>query len=304
MVMLALAGLGAAALSGRARACSCSLTGLGWSSPAQGANDVPIDVVPILRGNFAEVEFESADGAVVAFTRTDAADSATTCVFTAELVPEHPLQATTAYVIRLQQRWWPGEVTELHFTTGKAASVKRELPAPELELSLIRTARPANTCQHIARGCVRTTAQEQVELAFFKGDELLARRIMADGEATPELGRVPDCIEARIRDVAGRRSAPTRLCGEQLAFRLVSPDPAEFYAPCENGVIALPEGAEQDPQDAGEPDAAAQSDPPGDAPADSAYGCSASAVGGGALTDAIWFAGLALPLIVRRRAQR
>lgn len=288
-VVMVLMGLVASAMPERARACSCSLLHLTWSSPVEGAQDVPTDVAPALLGAFGEIEFERADGAPVAFIRTDANDTALFCDTNSELVPERPLLPDTAYVVRVHaERTVEGQPSaiELHFTTGASASTERELPAPQLDLDLFRAETMVNSCSHIAGGCLRTAPQEQLELAFFEGNTLLARRIMFDAQ-TPILARVPDCIEGRTRDIAGRRSPATRLCGTQLSFRVV-PSSVEFYAACEPGA---PEPPQEPLDDADQHARAGWED----------AGCSAAGGRGPTSIDASWLPGLTLLLLVRRR---
>ena len=102
---------------GDAHACSCWHLAFIWSSPEDGAQGVPLDVVPALRGGIEDLEFQRADGTPVNFARTDAADAPLSCVLNSELVPEQALEANTTYVIRARKALDPKQWIELRFTT-------------------------------------------------------------------------------------------------------------------------------------------------------------------------------------------
>lgn len=225
----------AAMTPGHARACSCATPHVSWSSPADDAVDVPTDVVPILRGSFDAFEFERDDGTPVDFRERAGTEDNLTCLRNVELSPSEPLEPDTKYVIRAKGAASESDV-ELHFTTGAGPSEERELSPPELELELIENDEEVRSCEDMARGCVRLTSDDVVELLFLRGTAELARKFVTGPDLIPALAVAPDCVEARVRDSAGRRSEPTRRCGNELKIHHVRAD-AYWVAECEDGML-------------------------------------------------------------------
>jgi hypothetical protein len=135
------------------------------------------------------------------------------------------------------------------------------LPAPEVAVSFVRGNLILDSCTSEVRGCLTVTGAEQAELRATRGDSEQIWSFVRGTVGLDALGDgKPDCIEVRARDAAGRRSAATTLCGDELAIRdTVETDYADYELRCSDGVIG---NGDVDPVDG--PDGGGGDDTPRD----------------------------------------
>jgi hypothetical protein len=295
------------ALPTRGRACTCAGDVIASSEPRDGERDVHIDIAPLIEGYFFEpssvvIERED-DGSSVEFELQSGKPVGPCARVHVELRLATLLEAETAYVIRAE---WEGAEQEVRFTTGSGRVPERELRAPGLTAAFVdRSNLPPPSCGAYMRGCIAVDGEQRIEVVGTRGGEELFR-VFTEGSATlagiDRVGAPPDCVVARERDAAGRRSKATELCGEALPFRPARASDFDGYAlRCKDGVIGddSPELAAQ-PLDGGRTrrDASDRSSVPASGGGD---GCSISARPGGQRGPLALLAGVWWLLFGRRR---
>jgi hypothetical protein len=210
------------ALPRTTHACSCA-PNVSLVSPFDGAQAVPLDIAPLLRGHFDEssLQWKAADGTDVPFAaRTGSTPGACFGAIT-ELIPSQPLAAATSYVLRVEPRNGASEpAREFRFTTGAANVPQAVLPDPTLTITLVRGRAVYDSCVELVHGCF-AVGPHDTELTFLGAGDQLLSWMLVQAEAVIERGAHPDtvCVEARTRDRAGRRSAAVRRCGAELGLR-------------------------------------------------------------------------------------
>ena len=232
-------------------ACSCAsrvqlrtTTG----QPEGGVEDVPRNVAPILTGNFDadSVEWTTEAGVPVAFTSRRGLQFAACGGYLMELVPTLPLAAATTYVVRVGTRSRAeGESTEFRFTTGANEAPERALPEPSLTATIVSGRAVYDSCVSEVHGCI-AVGEHETEVTFLDEAGAVLNWTITSGQSVMERGASPGtaCIEARTRDVAGRRSAPLRRCGSELGQReALRSDYDDYRLRCSEGrILPSPEG--------------------------------------------------------------
>jgi hypothetical protein len=283
----------------RASACSCAALAIGRATPADGSTHVPIDVAPLIEGYFdpTTVTWEKADGTPVEFELSHGLGHQGCQGSVGELVAKAPLEPNTTYVIRANGLDTVGYDTV--FVTGDATVPKVALRAPEIMASFIEGNLIGSSCFGELRGCAHIDAEGDFELVLRdERDEVLVRTLMkgkTDTEIETLYEKPPTCVEVRQRDAAGRHSAVSRLCRDELVVRAArATDFTDYELNCKHGVIGVPDGHPDDstPADGGLEDR-------GDTADDGS--CSAAGELRGSTS---WSLGLALLWLARRRRGR
>jgi hypothetical protein len=258
-----LAGAGIAAVSAPARvhACSCEARAIARSEPDDGAIGVPVDIAPILGGWFdpQTVTFEHEDGSPVAFDLRTGVGLDLCDRLTGELVPATALAANSRYLIRASTpEPEEGGSTEISFTTGEEQVVQSPLPAPSVAVSFVRGNLIMDSCTSDVRGCLTVTGADHAELRLTRDGREQNWTFVRGTVELNTLAEAPECIEVRARDAAGRRSAVTTLCGDDVSIRDTRESDYEGYElRCENGLIG---DGDEEPMES--PDAGPDGDTP------------------------------------------
>jgi hypothetical protein len=195
--------------------------------PADGAENVPLDIAPIVRGQFfdpAAIRFRDEDGGDVPFTVSRQGAGLESCSgVVVELFPSEPLAPNTRYVIRVVQRQGSEPGDAFHFTTGDT-KVDATLVPPTLTATLV-TDGLRDSCSSGLGGCL-DVGDVEAEVTFLDQFGELLGWTLTRGASTIEVGppAATVCVEARARDAAGRRSAATRVCGSELGLRPPGPE--------------------------------------------------------------------------------
>jgi MYXO-CTERM domain-containing protein len=237
----------------RAHACTCAGT-LDILGLSDGAVDVPIDIAPLLRGAFdaSQVRLQSQAGVAVPIAvRGGGAGTAACSGQIAELTPQEPLAPNTAYVISVAESGGGRSGTRaFHFTTGAAKVPEQPLAPPPLTVTLLHGNPIRDSCLGMhPHGCLHVGApppQQTVEVTFLDASDNVLGWTLAAGDVM-ERAHDATCVEARTRDAAGRRSAPTRRCGEELAKREArTGDFVDYRLQCREGRVIESAGASGD----------------------------------------------------------
>jgi hypothetical protein len=230
---LVLVSVAAAAAPTRTQACSCVAGAINGSQPAAGERDVALDFAPLISGYYdpTSVVLERSDGTAVPF-QLRLANEGHLCGRNAELLPSEPFEADTGYRLRASQG---DEVSVIEFTTGQRF-VEEVALDPPVASGVLFPRDPTfaqSSCGRDPQTCVRFEGSRPLEIvASVQGREvewLLTQWhspwhdegfVLLDTQP----GVIPDCVEVRIRDEAGRRSPPTVLCGDALTSIDDEPD--------------------------------------------------------------------------------
>jgi hypothetical protein len=322
---------GALLLPAPAAACSYGAVLVEASYPSRGAADVPTNAVLFVYGSALtqelplprvggailtrELQLQRADGEIIPIEVRAAEPSGF------DLIPLRELDPLQQYALRMLSP--PPDYNEvvLDFTTGSGpAAVPEVLSAPAVDLTVLRYG--AGTCGIQSGLCLETSSAPATTIEVRVGTEVLP-----DGAGAPfpryriyggEL-RESDCVEVRGRDVRGRRSAPTTLCGTEISRVELKPGFDVVYT-CDNyseylqepaptaGGVSAPTVAMPRPSDAqGSPVQADGVDPrdvtfaAANSDAGSASGCTLARGDAGAPTVGVLGLGLLLGLCWRRR---
>lgn len=207
-------------------ACSCIAAAINWSQPAAGERDVPLDFAPLIAGLYDpdSLVLERSDGTAVSF-QLRLAKEAHLCGRLAELLLSQPLEPDTDYRLRGSMG---DEESVIEFTTGQRSVEAIPLDPPIA--SAVVMPFPPNVvtmfdCGQAPRACVAFEDDRDLEIiASVAGQEVdwvLTQYLSASHDegyvpitAGPNV--IPDCVEVRVRDEAGRRSAPSVFCGKAL----------------------------------------------------------------------------------------
>jgi hypothetical protein len=242
-----IAGLAALAPA-RAHACSCAPEPILSSRPVDGATAVPIDIAPLIVGPFDPdtVTFEREDGTPVAFELRVGKAEDLCSGSNGELVPSAALEPDTVYVIRAERFDEEMLASTVRIRTGQELVPELPLQAPRVEASFIRGNPILDSCGGEVRGCLALAGAEHFELTVKQAEQELVRTFVSGSAAQIySLLVEPDCIEVRARDLAGRRSAATILCGDELHVRDGRrSDFTDEGLRCQDGVIGDPEPAD------------------------------------------------------------
>ena len=223
-----------------ADACSCAPNAIWQSTPGDGATDVPIDIAPVIQGYFEgkTLSLTSEAGTDIAFELTVGGETGACTGHSGELKLEAPLEPNTRYVLRAVSEVSDGEATEISFTTGSTRVPEVALTAPAFRATFLTGTPFYDSCSSGVHGCIGIDEVDtQVELTFRHASGLPGIRLVGE-DTQVSLGQVPECLEARTRDAAGRRSAATILCGKELNQReATEADFQDFSLACDDGVI-------------------------------------------------------------------
>lgn len=256
LVVLGASATGIAMLPASAHACSCGPTPIWASFPVNDTIDVPLNSALIIRGYFdpATLTLKNDDGVSVPFAVTHGPGAGACEGETGELIPNAPLEPNTHYVLHAElEPGFGNETSEVSFTTGTATIPNDPLATPTLHATFVRGNTVGNSCLAEVQGCIGVGDASSVEITLRKGDAVLVRTIQSRtagndsgvGDLVIEndaiitsSNEVPDCIELRARDAAGRRSAPVTLCNDELTVRdATASDFLSSEIACGNGEI-------------------------------------------------------------------
>jgi hypothetical protein len=150
-----------------------------------------------------------------------------------ELVPAHGWAANTRYRIRVST-YAPDDffgdpgtadqrgLDELTFTAGSRQLPDPPLPAPRAQVTVMLTKHRTSCGEGPISLCVSNADSDSLELTVsYDGGFSLTRVMLSPAPAGTAKAyflsrRQPRCVELRRTSATGRRSAPLRLCGEQL----------------------------------------------------------------------------------------
>lgn len=292
------------AMPSTTRACSC-LGSVQLRAPSEGASDVALNIAPLVTGSVSSemVEWTTAAGVAVPFSARQGALSNACRGNIVELIPQVALTPATEYIIRA---YGFGRVAsdapQFRFTTGRAKVEQASLPEPTLAATIVRGRAVYDSCVNEVHGCLSVGAHE-TEVSFLgDGDELLSW-LITSGEEVMERSVPPAtiCMEARTRDLAGRRSAPVRRCGSELGQREArTSDYDNYRLRCSGGRIldaTLDDASARAARDAsGVDDArggAEQGEPSSGSASSADSGCSAASPGAAGWYGGLWLLGWA-----------
>jgi len=323
--------VGAALAAAPAHACSCLASAIYRTDPVDGSENVPLNKGLVVEGVFVQESLVLENSAGEPIEHTVYAGPTPSCAGTwAEVVPKQPLAPNTKYTIRVKPIYpnnEPGSNT-LTFTTGTEMLADEELKPPTAKASVILGAPERGGCgSTAAMSCIAIEDRENVEIVASVGDRVSMRwPIPIEGDLTFGFAEAPTCLEFRRRSATGKRSAPFKICDEQLRTRQYrKSDDEGFWLGCHDGVFGSKTGAAAPPPttapaDAGsDPDAPSISNPPrnaagagatpSEAKSDSssdakheAYGC--SAIPGRRSSAGQWFAPLLALWLAARSGKR
>jgi hypothetical protein len=242
-VLLVTMGASAASVS-PVRACSCVITALYQSDPANGATGVPLNQALAIEGVFApsSVRLQNERGEAVPFELN--AGPWPACEGTsADVIPREPLQPNTRYTLRVDalypDAYEPPQATAtLEFRTGTTSLPEISLAVPSLSATVVRDGPPAMCGTGTHTVCIGTSDSAGTELIMRRGSTVLLRTTtLVRDSGSYALAEIPDCIELRRRAPTGKRSEPFRLCGDDLRVQgWTKDDNDEFDWPrCESG---------------------------------------------------------------------
>jgi len=231
-------------------ACTCAPNAIWESTPGDGDTDVPIDIAPVIQGYFEgkTVSLASEAGINVVFELTVGGATGACTGRNGELKLEAPLEPNMRYLLRAVSEIPNGETAEISFTTGSTRVPEVELAAPALRATFLKGSKLYDGCSSEVQGCIGVDDEDtQIELAFRMSSGVTGIRLVGE-DTQVTFDSVPECVEARTRDAAGRRSAATILCGKELNPReATDEDFRDFALACDDGVIHPSEP----PKDAG-----------------------------------------------------
>lgn len=221
-----------------AQACKCAVGTISeeLSYPRADASEVPIDVAPVVRirgylGTQATVKLQAQDGHEVAFELRKSPVQVE-CSSLLELVPESPLAADTHYTITVENE---GMETDLSFTTGSTRVPERPLEVPNATVSYLDLGNRRSSCSDPVVACLGA-GESELEFIAIKAGRQIGWWLERGTRLIDRARELPDCVEIRARDEAGRRSEPQRLCGKQLNSRVLRESDLEKEHPrCEQG---------------------------------------------------------------------
>ncbi len=242
-----------AAQPGVARACSCGSSAIYLATPSDGTTDVPIDIAPVIHGQFQDgaITVTREGGDSVAFELRTEAGLGHCGGRIGELTFKAALEPNTRYVLRADgSESLDFARTEIAFTTGSDRVPDAALSTPALRATFLQGNPTGDSCASEVQGCIGIDDDgTQIELTFVR-NEGAQRVALLEVDTQITVDFVPDCVEARTRDAAGRRSAPTVLCGKELHAREAT------EADYQGGELACDDGAIRQtgaPSEAGAP---------------------------------------------------
>lgn len=285
-----------------ASACTCpgQVTG---GEPANGAVDVPTDVIPWVSGSNCGIvgRLLDASGAEVPTDPRSLEGDEQTHDTAAEFVPRAALSPGTHYALEVHVGSTSSRTVRIEFTTGSGVLGGAAPDAPTVIGEVATRTGATTSCGDHAVTCVssreggtlevgrRDATGAFVGILMFDATSLSAN----DGYWLGEQATSSFCIAVRRRDLAGRRSPSVDLCSDSVAHYSV---PGDGFLPitCANGLVLV--NSERRAPDA--PGSSSDGGTTG-----RAGGCSAAPRG--ARPAPVWAAGLGLLLVLaQRRATR
>lgn len=313
--------VGAALTAAPAHACSCLASAIYRTDPVDGSENVPLNKGLVVEGAYVQESLVLENSAGKPIEHTMFAGPTPGCAGTwAEVVPNQPLAPNTKYTIRVKPIYAGNDpdsgTNTVTFTTGTEMLPNEELKAPAAKASIVLGVPDRGSCgSTAAMSCIAIEDREDVEIVASVGERVTMRWLLpTSGDLTFGFAEAPTCLEFRRRSATGKRSAPFKVCDEQLGARkYLESDADGFGVACHDGVFGSKAGAAAPPSktlraDAGsDPDAPSISNPPRDAagagatPSEAksdsssearheAYGC--SAIPGRQSAAGQWFAPL------------
>lgn len=267
----------AASLSAPVFACECSPAAVYHAQPGDGADNVPRDIAPVLEGAFdpATISLEDEDGVKLAFALNVGPRFGCLGGW-AELLPSQPLAANARFTIRVAASQPDAlaadkRVASITFTTGSDELADVPLLPPPLTAASVLRGAPDCGGVPVVMACIGGLEQQtpaDVELIARRGNEILLRiTSLIQNDGNYGMAAPPDCIELRRRARDGRRSEPTKICGDALLTRdyLASEATPGSWVACKDGILGDRDAYEDDFSDAGisiesRPDASAAED--------------------------------------------
>jgi hypothetical protein len=290
------------------------------SLPANGAQGVPIDVAPVIRGSWEpeSVVWEAEDGTRVPFDLVSG-PSQQFVGRIAELVPRETLRPMARYFIRANVLL--GSMPEsIEFTTGDASADEVPKQPPQVAVSVLNGI--DSSCVSGDSVVCASVGQTTALLEVLGVDGTLLLRDVIDGNVFTYV-TAPGCVRISARSASGELSAPRELCDAALATRPVRDELLGFHE-CRDGEFRPRDGSrtsggddasvtatstsQQAATGAGDvvgADAGAEAATDADAPANVAHCALAAGDGGGrARTSLLALAVAAGGLWSRRRERR
>lgn len=135
-----------------------------------------------------------------------------------ELVPNELLEANARYTIRVTHEDGSNAAVERSFTTGDWVLEEAELPVPDVRMGIV-SAPLGDTCSNTKdyQGCAGARGEGLLELTTVWQPGSVASVKAFRRNAAPLWfalqGSIDGfCVEARVRDAAGRRGPPATVC--------------------------------------------------------------------------------------------
>lgn len=222
---ITLIGAWAALNVGRAHACSCLDGVIVRADPEDGADAVPLNIAPVLRGyvDLDSISLEDEHGAKIAVD-VDAGPAGSCNSVVVTLRPKRELAANTRYTIHAEpssalEGYTPQGRRAITFTTSGALLPDPELAPPQGAAEVVSGTPEAFCFSGRNSVCIAALDPVQLEVRVFSGTELLMLEHTLSTEYPYTFEKKPDCIELRRRSRTGRRSEPLRFCGDALPTR-------------------------------------------------------------------------------------
>ena len=283
-----------------AEACSCGGgPWIGASRPADGATDVPTNVIPWVERVGTPRLFDSSGNAIA--VDEIRSGSSSFCSGEAELQPEAPLEPNTTYTLEIHESESFGgasgaDIPKMTFTTGDGPVTEAPPAPPAIDVAQIKWTGFSDSCSNATySSCIQGTYEGLLEVtqtiknaAPQTAVQLFDQRSQVTGGATLESG----CLEFKAVSQTGLRSEPIEFCFEPASMHPIDTDEFEWNL-CEGlDINDLPDASESDTSDA-------------DGGASEGSGCSVTpsapwSGGGGALLSVL----LGPAALMRRREQR
>jgi MYXO-CTERM domain-containing protein len=240
----------------RAEACSCAvITEILTSVPANGATDVPLNVVPWFIGS-SDVALVDEQGNIVPTVKEYVAPPGMVCAGGFELIPQDLLKPDTTYRLVANATNnadlappddtapddtapddaapddaapdLPQEPSSITFTTGETQAQSVSRNAPAITFVPFNAEEFTNSCVYSnVQACLDIDHEGLVDVRLVKGDVETQRYLgSADAFGNLELqneGDV-DCIEVRTRGTTGSLSEASRHCIDADNLPLLSRD--------------------------------------------------------------------------------
>jgi hypothetical protein len=211
------------------------------ADPPDGATDVPLNLAPVVHGNFhaGTIRLEHASGEPVEVTINE---GPSVCgVVWAEVIPKRPLEPMTQYVIRVASQdpeFDRPDDASIRFVTGVNLLPEQDLPTPKVHATTVQGMSFENGCWPTnVMTCLNLDDPPEdrfdVEVIARHDGKMLVRWLTPIKDATYSFAVLPDCFELRSRSRTGKRSEPLMLCGDALDVR----PKTQVFPVCKNGVF-------------------------------------------------------------------